>query len=381
MPPEGRLRIVDVALFYGERSGGIRTYLEAKAAYAACTGAFEHHLLIPGRLDDVLAPPAAQGDAHRHAHRSLRLAASNGYRVPLGNAGLNSTLRALKPDVVLLHDPYWTPRHASRTAHELGALVIAVHHSSAALHAAGLPGPQGVYTKALRRWYRRAYTEVDALMSVVDTGIDVHRPATLPLRLGLDPAFGPRPDVARGDHVLYVGRLSREKGLRELLEAAAAATEPWPLVLLGTGPAGDALAERARSLGLAGRVWFQPYVSDRNQLAEAYAAARCVVLPGAHETFGLAALEAAACGAPVVTADCTPSAGLLGGHVDTFAPGNSRQLLEAVERARARPTDLDAAAEIAARNGWDAAIALELGDITELLSGHGSYAAARAAAT
>jgi hypothetical protein len=34
------LRITDVAIFYGERSGGIRTYLEAKAAYAARTGAF-----------------------------------------------------------------------------------------------------------------------------------------------------------------------------------------------------------------------------------------------------------------------------------------------------------------------------------------------------
>lgn len=33
------LRIADVTMFYGERSGGIRTYLEAKAAYAARTGA------------------------------------------------------------------------------------------------------------------------------------------------------------------------------------------------------------------------------------------------------------------------------------------------------------------------------------------------------
>jgi len=365
--PAGRLRIVDVALFYGERSGGIRTYLEAKADYAARTGAFEHHLVVPGRLDDVLAPPAPTGDSNRHAHRSLRLAASNGYRVPLGNAGLNSTLRALRPDVVLLHDPYWTPRLASRTAHELGAVVVAVHHSSAALHAAGLPGPQGVYTKALRRWYRRAYTDVDVLMSVVDTGIDVHRSPTLPLRLGLDPAFAPRPLLVRGDHVLYVGRLSREKGLRELLEAAAASSEPWPLVLLGTGPAGDALAERARSLGLQRRVTFAPYVSDRDQLAEAYGAARTVVLPGAHETFGLAALEAAACGAPVVTASCTPSAQLLGRHVETFAAGDPADLLCAIERARLHPPQPEAAAAIAARNGWEAAIAAELRDIEALV--------------
>ena len=72
-------------------------------------------------------------------------------------------------------------------------------------------------------------------MSVVDTDIDSRRPSTLRLRLGLDPAFRPRAGHARGDHVLYAGRLSREKGLRELLEASAAAREPWPLVLLARG--------------------------------------------------------------------------------------------------------------------------------------------------
>jgi hypothetical protein len=37
-----------VALFYGERSGGIRTYLDAKVEHAQRTGAFEHHLIVPG---------------------------------------------------------------------------------------------------------------------------------------------------------------------------------------------------------------------------------------------------------------------------------------------------------------------------------------------
>jgi alpha-1,6-mannosyltransferase len=175
--PRSRLRIADVALFYGERSGGIRTYLEAKADYAARTRAFEHHLVVPGRAD------GAPGEG-RHEQPSLRLAASNGYRIPLGSGGLQATLRALAPDLVLLHDPYWTPRLASRAAHDIGAAVIAVHHSSAALHAAGLPGPQGVYKRALRRWYRRAYLEVDAVMSVIDPGPDSSRLRTMPLRLG-----------------------------------------------------------------------------------------------------------------------------------------------------------------------------------------------------
>jgi len=124
------LRVADVAMFYGERGGGIRTYLEAKADFARRTGSFEHHLVVPGRATTSVG-------AGRHEQRSLRVAASNGYRLPLGRAGLPATLRALAPDVVLLHDPYWTPRLACRAAHDVGATVVAVHHSSAALHAAG----------------------------------------------------------------------------------------------------------------------------------------------------------------------------------------------------------------------------------------------------
>jgi alpha-1,6-mannosyltransferase len=358
-PAEGPLRVADVAIFYGERSGGIRTYLEAKAAFAARTSALEHHLVVPGR--------EGRGDANRHEQRSLRLAASNGYRLPLGGSGLHATLRMLRPEVVLLHDPYWTPRHASAVAHEIGAAVVAVHHSSASLHAAGLPGPQGVYAHALRRWYRRAYGEVDAVMSVVDTELDAHRPATLRLRLGLDPAFRPRSGVKRGDHVLYVGRISREKGLRELLEAAAASLEPWPLVLLGTGPAGDTVRERARQLGLGNRVRFEPYLHDRDELARAYAGARCVVLPGAHETFGLVALEAAACGTPVVTANTTPSADLCEAFAETFAAGDATDLLRAVERARRRPRDLPAAADLVSHHDWDTLLTAELEDLRRLV--------------
>ncbi len=359
-PSARPLRIADVAMFYGERGGGIRTYLEAKADFARRTRRFEHHLVVPGKTTTSVG-------VGRHEQRSLRLAASNGYRLPLGSAGLPATLRALVPDVVLLHDPYWTPRLACRAAHEVGATVIAVHHSSAALHAAGLPGPNGVYTRALRRWYRRAYLEVDAVMSVVDSGIDARRSPTLALRLGLDPAFAPQPSLAREDHVLYVGRLSREKGLRELLEAASAALDPWPLVLLGTGPAGDTLRERARQLGLAARVRFAPYLQDRRELAGEYARARCVVLPGAHETFGLAALEAAACGAPVVTAECTPSAALLDGFVETFRAGDPTDLLYAIERARRASPDPRAAAALAQAHAWDAALAAEVADLERVL--------------
>jgi alpha-1,6-mannosyltransferase len=358
---DGRpLRIADVALFYGERGGGIRTYLEAKAQYARRTGRFEHHLVIPGR-------PEACDDAHRHEQPSLQLAASNGYRLPLGSGGMQATLRTLAPDVVMLHDPYWSPRVASRVAHDVGAVVIAVHHSSPALHAAGIPGPQAVYQRALRRWYRRAYVEVDAVMSVVDPTLDARRGSELLLRLGLDPAFHPRPEEPRGDHTLYAGRLSREKGVRELLDALARSPGAWTLTLVGTGPAEVMLRDRTSTLGITHRVRFERYVSCRDALAREYARARCVVLPGAHETFGLAALEAAACGTPVVTARTTPSAALIAPLVDTFEPGDSADLARAIHRARRRAPDLDAGRELAHRHGWDAALTAELADLERLL--------------
>jgi len=172
--------------------------------------------------------------------------------------------------------------------------------------------------------------------------------------------------VQRGDHVLYVGRLSREKGLRELLEATAAAGSDWRLVMRGTGPAGDTLRERARQLGVQRRVSFEPYTGDRDELARVYAQARCVALPGPHETFGLVALEAAACGTPVVTAESTPSVALIGEFVQTFRAGDAADLLRAIERARIQGQDLGAAAALAERNGWDAALSAELADLERL---------------
>jgi predicted deacetylase len=43
-------------------------------------------------------------------------------------------------------------------------------------------------------------------MSVVDTELDARRPATLRLRLGIEPAFRPRPEIERSDHVLCAAR-------------------------------------------------------------------------------------------------------------------------------------------------------------------------------
>jgi glycosyltransferase involved in cell wall biosynthesis len=357
--PTPRLRVADVAIFYGERSGGIRTYLDAKAAYARATGAFEHHLIVPGRRE-------RHGDGV-HELRGVPVAAANGYRWPATAGPLLSTLQAIKPDVVLLHDPFWRPHEVTRAARALGAIVVMVHHGSVDLDSHAIPGSTRLYRRAFQAWLHHAYEPADAVMAACDPFADTGRAAGLRLRFGLDPAFRPQPDVRRGDHVLYVGRLAREKGIFELLEAAALAREPWPLRLLGAGTATRAVAARVRRLGLTDRVSFRPYEADPDALARAYAGARCVVMPGSMETFGLVAFEAAACGASAVACRTAPSTRRLGGLVHTFPPEDPRGLLAAIERARAAAPDRAAAARFAAEHSWSRAFEAELIDLQELL--------------
>ena len=358
-----QLRVADVAMFYGERSGGIRTYLDEKVRWAQRERLCEHHLIVPGAYENH----HAEAGSVRHELRALRVAAANGYRIPAGSGSLQATLRLIRPDVVLFHDPFWRPLHVGQLVREAGGKVVMVHHGSAALDAGAFPGPQPLYTSAFRAWLRRTYAPADAVMSACDPSGDAGRGADLELRFGLHPAFRPR-EVARGDHVLYVGRLAREKGIFTLLDAAARSKDPWPLELLGAGPAVDAVKAHVRRLGLSARVSFRPYESDRRVLAETYAAARCVVMPGADETFGLVAFEAAASGASTVACITAPSAALLGPLAHTFAPDDPDALVKAIEVARANRPDHEAAARFAALHTWQAAFTAELAEL-EGLSG------------
>jgi alpha-1,6-mannosyltransferase len=99
----------------------------------------------------------------------------------------------------------------------------------------------------------------------------------------------------------FVGRFAREKEVDVLVEAwetIEQRTDAY-LALVGDGPARRRL--RAHSRG--SRVIWIPYQNDREQLANVLAALDIFVSPGSIETFGLSALEAAASGTPVISAD------------------------------------------------------------------------------
>ena len=111
--------------------------------------------------------------------------------------------------------------------------------------------------------------------------------------------------------VVFVGRLQPFKGTDVAVQALAELRNMVPdarLVIVGgdspRGNRGERMRLRlaARRLGVADRLRFLEPV-PHNELADLYRAADVVVVPSASESFGLVALEAAACGTPVVATD------------------------------------------------------------------------------
>jgi glycosyltransferase involved in cell wall biosynthesis len=140
----------------------------------------------------------------------------------------------------------------------------------------------------------------------------------------------------RPGYVLFVGTLEPRKNLLGLLNAYRALVErqstDLPLVIAGEeGWLYDEVLEQRSSLGLKERVRLLKHVPDRH-LAALYTAAGVLALPSFYEGFGLPALEAMACGTPVVVArrgalpEVVGDAGLL---VD---PDDSDDIAAAVEQ-------------------------------------------------
>lgn len=114
---------------------------------------------------------------------------------------------------------------------------------------------------------------------------------------------GVRPDRAATDLVV-VGRLMPHKRVDLLLEAVALLHRdrlPVTCRVIGNGPERLRLHDRARALGVEAAVDFRHDVGDQHDVYALMKAARVFVFPSAREGFGIAVLEALACGLPVVT--------------------------------------------------------------------------------
>jgi glycosyltransferase involved in cell wall biosynthesis len=111
--------------------------------------------------------------------------------------------------------------------------------------------------------------------------------------------FAPPTDGASRDGLLFVGRLTQQKGVDALLQAVAAMQVPAAVTIVGSGPEEGALRALAERLGVARRITWLP-AQPQTALPALYAAARALVIPSREEGLGLVGVEAHLCGTPVV---------------------------------------------------------------------------------
>ncbi len=175
--------------------------------------------------------------------------------------------------------------------------------------------------------------------------------------------------------VAYVGGFSPHKNLEALVDAFArlsARKEFAKLLLVMVGSkSGDAfysyfgtIAARVEALGLKDRVIFPGYLDDQD-LVVLLNLASVLALPSLMEGFGLPAVEAAACGCPVIATKASPLEGLLGGAGIYIGPREAEiaQALERVLSSEELRNRMGACGVAAAqRLTWDAA-ALQMMDI------------------
>lgn len=316
--PSARLGVLDITEFYGDTTGGIRTYLRAKARYVEARPELRQVLVLPGSRDAL-----SESDGVRcYRLRGPRVPTQAPYRFMLATRTNRQVMLHERPDVIEVGSPGLVPWIARVASRGLDIPVVAFYHSNFPRLFSPFPEKAGGVRRALGdlAWkYARtidkhfAHTIACSEFAADDLRrAGVERVTRIPLGVDLahyTPERRARRTETRARYGLtdgplagFVGRFAVEKELDVLLDA-------WPqvyartraqLVLIGDGPMRPRLESRLRDAPWA-RIL--PYEADRDRLADLIAALDIYVGPCSVETFGLSALEALASGTPVLAAD------------------------------------------------------------------------------
>jgi alpha-1,6-mannosyltransferase len=314
------MRIVRLANYVAPHSGGLRTSLrELGAGYLAA--GHEPVLIIPGPRDSDEQTP--QGRVITLS--GLRIPFTGGYRALLRKRRVAALLSELRPHTLEVSDRT-TLRWTGRWARESGVPAVMISHESlTALTRMAVPGldlpglsrwgPTLAAVDAVNRRTVRAYQRVictTAWAAAEFERIGAGNLLRAPLGVDLTTFAAPHHDqrgrrvrdtyAAPGETLLvHCGRLSPEKKPQRSLNTLATLRAnglPVRLVVAGDGPLRRRLERRAARDRLP--VTFAGFLPDRSDLAALLASADVAIAPGPAETFGLAGLEALACGTPVV---------------------------------------------------------------------------------
>ena len=356
---------MQLANFYGERSGGLRTAVDRWGAGYAAAG-HEVSLVIPGR---AAAEEVLPSGVTRISVPATRLPFSGGYRLASAHR-VADILQHLRPDAIEVSDRLtlrgfgaWARRrgiHSTMVSHErLDRLLGQVMPSPPARALADRANA------ATARSYDSVVCTTDFAAAEFDR-IGARNIVRAPLGVDLD-VFDPRhtdPELGSrwtgGDATLitHCGRLSVEKRPDRSIAAVARlyrAGLPVHLVIAGDGPMRSALQHATRGLP----VTFLGHLPDRHQVAALLASTDISLAPGPHETFCLSALESLASGTPVVGSRSSAVAGMVDESCGALAENSGAGFATAVERVldRPRPEREQAARSRALQFRWPDSVA------------------------
>jgi alpha-1,6-mannosyltransferase len=369
------LGVLDITEFFGETTGGVRTYLLEKARYVQRRASLRQTIVVPGARDEILE---ASGVRCYRLH-GPSVPTQKPYRFMLATRSTSRIVAHERPDLIEVGSTWFAPWLVHLATQRVDVPAVWFYHSNFPRVIA--PWPERVgrarraaadfawgYVRRLGRLVRATLAPSDfvareleraGVERVVRVGLGVDLARFNPARRARALDTRRRHGLPEGLLAIYVGRLAAEKEVDLLLQA-------WPevrrrtganLVLVGDGPARRKLQRRAGS----DRLFWLPFQQDRDVLADLLAAADLMVSPCSIETFGLSALEALASGTPLLGANrggIGETIARSGGGA-TFAAGSAGEL--AAQAESLLRSDLPALGAAGRRyaeadHGWDAVL-------------------------
>lgn len=319
--PDSSLAVQDITEWFGDTSGGIRTYLLQKAQYVAARPWLRQVLTVPGACDSI----TEQDGVRMYRLQGPPIPRQKPYRFMLATRSVAKIVRHEQPDIIEIGSPFivpWVVRHATRA---LDVPLVCFYHSNLPRMFAPRAHQsnraqrlaQRIVYRASWRYMRRLdqlfpLTIVTSDFSANDLANEgITRIAKVPLGVDLE-RFHPsrrelqaetraRYGLPNGPLAGFVGRFASEKELSVVLDGWAEVERRTGarLTLVGAGPMEHAL----RTHPYGARVTFVPFQPDRDALADLLASFDVYIAPGRIETFGLSSLEALASGTPVLSAN------------------------------------------------------------------------------
>lgn len=362
--------MLDVTKWFGETSGGVRTYLFEKAAFVAARPHFRHVLVTPGATDQILERPGVRW----YRLRGPRIPSQPQYRFLLATQSLRRIIEHEQPDVIEVGSQLLVPWVTRFAVRRRPTPLVGFYHGNLERSVAFSGDDTDTFRRRLARGYVGLVDRVFAARVAASDGLardlaaaGVRQVTRLPLGVDLTtfhPRVRERSTAVRkrlgvAEHrplVIYVGRIAPEKQIDVALRAWPAIAESTgaTLLLVGEGP----LRERYATAHAHPNIIWRSFESDRARLAELLAAADVYLAPGPIETFGLAALEAVACGTPVVSVASGGVAELVARSAAgaTYALGSSDSLTDVMQRMLASDLSAPGArgrAFAEREHGWD----------------------------